>query len=475
MDAFVWDERFVTGLKTIDSQHRHLVDLVNQVGDFLLESRGDEAALQLVFGELASYAAEHFREEEGLMEEFSVDLRHSQAHSTHHRDFVTQLISMWERRAQSSDPAAMLHGFLASWLTVHILGEDQVMARMIEAIRAGTEPAAAYEQEAGQADNSVSALLDALHKLYHVLSVQNRELAAANQSLESKVAERTQDLEAANRQLQKDEEDLRHALAQVEATQQQLLNSEKMASLGRMVAGFAHELNTPVGIAIGAVSNSDQVIMVTERLLQGDEVSADDLQSGLDQLKDGNRLALSNLQRAAEMVQRLKQNSIDQDGMVRRSFVLLDLIEGVVLGLKSRIDAARLRIEIECPPALTLNGVPLFFEQIFSTLLGNALRHAFPVSGRDPVLQLSAQRDAQGRLQISCQDNGVGMSGEVAAHIFEPFYTTQRSSGRLGLGLYLCYNLVTSRLGGTIDCASTLGGGTRVTLLLPERLGENKQ
>jgi hemerythrin-like metal-binding protein len=474
MDAFVWDERFVTGLKTVDGQHRHLVDLVNKVGDFLLESRGDEAALQAVFGELASYATEHFREEEGLMAECAVDPRHSAAHTTHHREFVTQLVSMWQRRAQSSDPAAMLHGYLASWLTVHILGEDQVMARMIEAIRIGADPAAAYDQEVAQSDNSVSALLDALHKLYHVLSVQNRELAAANQSLESKVAERTQDLEAANRQLQKDEEDLRHALAHVEATQQQLLNSEKMASLGRMVAGFAHELNTPVGIAIGAVSNSVQVIAATERLLQGDEVSADDLQSGFDQLKDGNRLALSNLQRAAEMVQRLKQNSIDQDGMARRSFVLRDLIEGVLLGLKPRLDAAGLRVDIDCPPDLALHGVPVFFEQIFNTLLGNALRHAFPVNGRQALMQLSAQWDAAGKLKICCQDNGVGMTDKVAAHIFEPFYTTQRSSGRLGLGLYLCYNLVTTRLGGTITCASTLGGGTRMTLLLPERLGESK-
>ena len=113
--------------------------------------------------------------------------------------------------------------------------------------RQGSTPTAAFEHETTQSDHGVSALLDALHKLYHVLSVQNRELAEANRSLEDKVAERTQ-------ALQKEQEDLRDALAHVEATQQQLLSSEKMASLGRMVAGFAHQLNTPVGIAIGAVS-----------------------------------------------------------------------------------------------------------------------------------------------------------------------------------------------------------------------------
>lgn len=475
MDAFVWDTRFETGLATVDRQHHHLVELVNQVGDYLLFSSGNEARLEAVFSELADYAREHFAEEERLMVEAGVDIRHSERHARHHQDFVRQLVSMWGRRTRTADPAAMLHGYLASWLTVHILGEDQVMARMIESIRQGNDPATAFEAQAEQRDHSVSALLDALHKLYHVLSVQNRELADANQSLEDKVAERTRMLAQSNACLQKEQDDLRHALAHVEATQEQLLSSEKMASLGRMVAGFAHQLNTPVGIAIGAVSNSEQVISATEHLLDAEEVSADALLANFAQLREGSRLALNNLQRAADLVSRLKRSSIDLEVMERRAFRLREVIDDVLLGMKERIELGRVSVTVDCAVDLLLDGVPGFFEQLLTTLVGNALRHAFPVEGRPATLRVSAMLRGDGQLQLCCIDNGVGMPPDVAAHIFEPFFTTQRAHGRLGLGMYLCYNLTVSRLGGTIDCASVQGQGTTIQVVLPVATGETKK
>ena len=467
MEAFVWNQRFVTGLATVDLQHRHLVDLVNQVGDFLLESSGDEAALEAVFGELATYAVEHFTEEERLMAELQVDPRHTLAHTQHHRDFVTQLVSMWERRGQSSDPAGMLHGYLASWLTVHILGEDQVMAHMMDSIRQGLAPDAAFEKEAVSRDNNVSALLDALYTLYHVLSVQNRELAGSNQALEEKVEKRTHDLAELNQQLQREQEDLKRALAHVEATQQQLLNAEKMASLGRMVAGFALELNTPVGIAIGAVSNAEMVLRETEGLLGGEEVSEDALLAKLAALREGNALALSNLQRSATLVQRLKRSSLDQDAMGQRCFSLGDLIDDVVLGLKTRLQESGVRVEVDCPVSILIDGIPGLYEQMLMTLLGNAIRHAFPFGDKIGVISLSATVDRANLLKMVCRDNGVGMPPEVVTHVFEPFFTTQRATGRLGLGLYMCYNLVTSKLGGRITCSSHPGQGSVFEVLAP--------
>jgi two-component system, NtrC family, sensor kinase len=467
MDAFVWDARFATGIESVDSQHHHLLDLVNQVGDMLLENRGDEAALQAVFGDLAHYATEHFANEERLMAESGVDLRHSERHTRHHRDFVTQLVGMWDRRAASSDPAALLHGYLTSWLTVHILGEDQVMARMMEDIRQGMSAAHALEREAARTDRRISPLLDALHKLYHVLSVQNRDLAESNQSLEQKVLARTQDLAAANAQLEKDREDLRQALARVETTQQQLLQSEKMASLGRMVAGFAHELNTPVGIAIGAVSNGDSVIARAEQMMAGDEVSADDLLACLNEMREGNALALSNLQRAAELVQRLKRSSIDQEGMVRRAFRLQDVVDDVLLGLKPRLLAADVTVDRDIEAGLLIEGLPGLYEQILTSLVGNALRHGFADSAGGGRITIHASMADASRLRLICRDDGRGMADEVAARVFEPFYTTQRASGRLGLGLYLCYNIVDSKLGGTIACSSSPGGGTAFEVIVP--------
>ena len=467
MDAFVWDQRFVTGLDAVDTQHHRLVELVNQVGNFLLDNNGDEAALKKVFGELASYAIYHFAEEERLMAEMAVDRRHAERHANNHQDFVKQVVSMWERRAQSANPAAMLHGYLASWLSVHILGEDQVMARMIAAIRAGGDPAEAFEREVASTENSVSALLDALHKLYHVLSVQNRELADNNQSLEEKIAQRTQDLARANSRLVKEQDDLRLAMAHIEATHLQLLNSEKMASLGRMVAGFAHQLNTPIGIAVGAISNGEGVIAATERLLDGDEVSAEALQASFTQLREGTQLALNNLKHAAQLVHRIKQSSLDQDAMTRRIFSLQEIIDTVILNLRPRIAAGGVTLQVDCPAGLEINGIPELYEQVLNSLIGNALHHAFPVSGRQPLIRINVSRDREQALKIRCEDNGVGMPPEVSEHIFEPFFTTQHGTGRQGLGLYLCYNVVISRLFGTIDCTSTAGAGTSIQVRVP--------
>lgn len=466
MQAFIWTPQFVTGLSGVDAQHQHLVDLVNQVGDLLLNNDSDEASLQALFAELARYATEHFSEEEALMAHWAVDPRHADLHTRHHRDFVEQLVGMWERRQQSPNAPALLHGFLASWLTMHILGEDQRMARMIAGIEHGLAPSDAYTQEIDRGDPGMSALLGALYQLYGMLAKQNRDLQDSNLRLEEKVAERTQRLAQANTQLQKEQADLTAALHQIEASNQQLLHAEKMASLARLIAGFAHEMNTPLGVAVGATSNADQVLDRIDSLLSGDEVDANALQAQLDTLREGNRLASSNLRRAGELVLRIKHSSLEQDTLSAQHFLLPACIEDVLTGLKRELAQQHIRVTLNCPPDLMLTSVPGLYEQIFMTLIDNALHHAFPPAHPDPQITLTVSLAAT-HLQIACQDNGQGMADDVAGHVFEPFFTTQRGQGRPGLGLYLCYTLITSKLGGSIDCSSTPGHGTRFSVSIP--------
>lgn len=466
MQAFIWTPQFVTGLSRVDEQHQHLVDMVNQVGDLLLNNDCDETTLQALFDDLARYATEHFSEEEALMARWAVDPRHADLHTRHHREFVEQLVSMWERRQQSANAPALLHGFLASWLTMHILGEDQRMARMIAGIERGLSPADAYAQEVDSGDPGMSALLGALYQLYGMLAKQNRELQESNLRLEEKVAERTQRLAQANTQLQKEQADLKAALRQIEASSQQLLNAEKMASLARLIAGFAHEMNTPLGVAVGATSNADLVLARIDSLLAGDEVDADVLQANLETLREGNRLATSNLHRAGELVQRIKQSSLEQDTLSEQHFSLRACIEDLLTGLKRELNQRGVSVTLNCPPNLMLNSLPGLYEQIFMTLIDNALHHAFPAGHPGPHIELTVTRAGQ-HLQMLCQDNGQGMTHDIAAHVFEPFFTTQRSQGRPGLGLYLCYTLVASKLGGSIECDSTPGNGTLFTLSIP--------
>jgi hemerythrin len=198
METFVWDRHFTTGLERVDEQHHHLVDLINHLGESLIDHRMSDDTLQTVFAELADYAKYHFSEEEHLMQESNVDPQHLDQHIRHHAQFIEQVSRMWNARATMAHPAEILHRYLSSWLGFHILGEDQTMARQIELIRSGASPAAAYAATRTHKDNATAALLQALHNLYHVLSEQNRDLADANAQLEVRVAERTRALAEAN-------------------------------------------------------------------------------------------------------------------------------------------------------------------------------------------------------------------------------------------------------------------------------------
>lgn len=466
MQAFVWDDRFVTGLELVDEQHRHLVDLVNETGDMLLQGDASKAQANKIFAELADYAHVHFATEEALMHKARLDPRHVEVHTQHHNDFVEQVKLMWQRLDQTGDPASLLQGFLASWLTVHILGEDQIMARMMADIGKGLPPADAYEKEYAQVDHSVSALLDALHALYRLLAEQNRELASANLLLESKVAERTSDLAAANLSLQAEREELRRLLATVEAAQRQQLASEKMAAMGRMVAGLAHEMNTPLGISVGALSSSDETLAAIERLLAQEEVGETQLRAYLDRLRQGSKLATTNLNRAVALVNRIRHTSIDLPAQTERVYLLGGAIGETLLGWRKRLADAGVVVTVSCPASLAITGDPLLIEQVLANLLQNSLEHGFSGAGKGQI-RLEAYADPAGLCHITYADDGAGMPAEVVRNAFEPFYTTQRGVGASGLGLYFCYSIVTDRLGGQITCQSRPGEGIRIDIEFP--------
>ena len=201
MNTFQWNKHFTTGLETVDDQHHKLVDLINRLGDSFLASNVSDDGLTAIFTELADYAQYHFADEERLMLESGIDVRHRETHHLNHVDFVDQVNALWSARNSIPNAAERLHGFLCAWLASHILGEDQSMARQIARVRAGELPATAYDREATIGDNSTEALLSALHTLHRVLAEQNRELVAVNSLLEKRVAERTERLARANQEL----------------------------------------------------------------------------------------------------------------------------------------------------------------------------------------------------------------------------------------------------------------------------------
>ena len=200
--SFVWDDSFVTGLDAVDEQHRALVDLFNELSRALFSQTADsEPVLADVYARLLAYTAYHFREEEEMMAAAGLDPRHLEAHRMLHQQFVDQVRMLWTQRASLADAGTTLVDFLTSWLGLHILGIDQSMARQVVSVRQGLSAAQAFERERETHDNGIQALLKMISKLYAALSVQNAQLAEANQHLEARVAQRTRELEEANERL----------------------------------------------------------------------------------------------------------------------------------------------------------------------------------------------------------------------------------------------------------------------------------
>jgi len=203
MPAFRWNKNFLTHLPTVDEQHRHLVDLINTLGDHLEHDEIDDQELDKLFRELVDYAGYHFSEEEAMMRQIGIDQRHIDGHVKAHRGFLHDIeLLKTSGNAQSADAASRILDYLVHWLSYHILGQDQNMARQIEAVRAGMDAAAAFEAEEREKDAAIEPLINALNGLLAQLAARNRELLELNRSLEQRVAERTRALSEANDRLQ---------------------------------------------------------------------------------------------------------------------------------------------------------------------------------------------------------------------------------------------------------------------------------
>jgi signal transduction histidine kinase len=265
----------------------------------------------------------------------------------------------------------------------------------------------------------------------------------------------------------------RHLLA-LEVARGELVETEKMASLGRMVAGFAHEVNTPVGVAVGAVSQSHELVVELGHLLDKEEVTEAELRERMAMLDETSTLALNNLRRAAGMVQSFKRTAVDQISDSERAYNLAETIDDVRKNLHNQFKSTPVQIAVNCPGNIQLHGPVGALEQLLTNLMTNSRMHAFADGTLAGLIRIDARVEGD-LVRIDYSDDGAGMSVESLQHAFEPFYTTRRGSGGSGLGLYIAYNLVTQGLHGSIRCESVLGKGTRYLIEYPCRVSARKE
>lgn len=284
-------------------------------------------------------------------------------------------------------------------------------------------------------------------------------LEEANRELESRVEERTAALSGANR-------DLAGALAELRRAQSQLVEQEKMAALGGLVAGVAHEINTPIGIGVTAASHLEAATRDFIRRFREGQLTRSELQGFLDVAGESADLILRNLERADRLIRSFKQVAVDQGSEDRRQIDLGQYIDEILVAWQPRLRKSSHQVICDIPAGLQIETLPGAIYQVISNLVQNALTHAF--AGRDGggTIRISARAEGE-RVRLEFSDDGVGMDEAVRQRVFEPFFTTRRGSGGSGLGLHIVYNLVTQALGGSIECKAKPGAGVSFVIELP--------
>jgi signal transduction histidine kinase len=308
-------------------------------------------------------------------------------------------------------------------------------------------------------------------------------LRALNEELESRVERRTADLRDANLKL-------RGTLDMLKLAQRHLIETEKLASLGGMVAGIAHEINTPLGISVTAASHLQDEARRLSRQLSAGELT----RSGLDRFehvaRESTDIVLRNLRRADRLVKSFKQVAVDQSSEERRVVDLGLSLEDIVTTLGPSLKNTGCHITLDCPQMIIVETAPGALYQIITNLVMNSITHGFAKSeerirdgeGHDTAsdggearpearmeqpneIRIDVRRDAA-QIHIDYRDNGSGMEESVRVRIFEPFFTTRRGKGGSGLGMHIVYNLVAQSLRGSIECVSAPGQGALFRIVM---------
>jgi signal transduction histidine kinase len=256
------------------------------------------------------------------------------------------------------------------------------------------------------------------------------------------------------------------ALAELRQTQADLIQAEKLASLGQLVAGVAHEINTPLGIALTTATLLGDEARDFERALDGNQLPRSRLVSFLERMKEGSRLLFVNLGRAADLVHSFKQVAVDQVSDDCRRFDVKTWLEDVIRSLGPLLRKTKHEVVLDCPADLRVHTYPGALAQVLTNLVMNAVVHAY-AEGQAGQIAIRVSEPRADRLSLTVQDNGKGIPADQLGRIFDPFFTTARSRGNTGLGLHIVYNLVTNKLQGRIDVVSRPGTGTTFRIDLP--------
>ena len=313
-------------------------------------------------------------------------------------------------------------------------------------------------KEYNMLSRAFNTMLDKIEQQISKLQQAEQENRQLTTSLEQKIAQRTDALKTSN-------QELLNTLATLHQYQNQIVETEKMASLGQMVAGVAHEVNTPIGLGVTASTLMQDKLADIQKAFDEKKLTSSHLAKFLAESKENLGIIYRNMERAASLISSFKRVAVDQSNDNRRQFNMQQLINEVLLSLRPNLKKTQHQVIVNCPAGLELDSKPGPINQILINLVMNSLIHAFEhIEQGEICISVSVQNN---NCQLLYTDNGAGVPENIKKRIFDPFVTTKRGEGGSGLGLHLVYNLVTQALNGKIYLDSTLGQGIRIQIDFP--------
>jgi len=264
-------------------------------------------------------------------------------------------------------------------------------------------------------------------------------------------------------------EELENTIEELNRTQEELINSEKMASIGRFVAGIAHDLNTPAGIIYTGLTELQRYLEKLDESYRSGKVKKKDFEEFLSMSKELLDMMVKNVKRIANLVKGLKGVSLQETEGKPINVNLKGVIDDLLSAISPNLKKSNVKVEVSCPDDLQIKSYPSAISQVLMNLIENSLFHGFDDNIKDPIIRIKVE-DKGEYVWITYEDNGKGMLENVKRKAFEPFYTTKPGEGGTGLGLYIVYTLVKNKLNGEITLESEEGRGTKFLIVLPKNL-----
>ena len=306
--------------------------------------------------------------------------------------------------------------------------------------------------------------LDFCHSIQHILNTSLKNISMTelleeqNKTLEDKVAERTHELCVQNQALNE-------TLKALEQTQNQLVEAEKMASLGSLVAGISHEINTPIGVSVTAASHLNEQTEIFENKFNNGELTKSGFTSYMDGALEATKIILANLERSATLIQSFKQIAVDQSSDVMTDFNVKQHLNRLIISLRPSYKGLPIHIGLSGDDDIVTTSYPGLLTQVVTNLVINSIKHGLACCEQGTITIDVSKCDKS--VKIVVEDDGTGIPDEIKPKVFDPFFTTSRGSGGSGLGLNIVYNLVRQKLNGEVELEDNLPHGARFIICFP--------